>query len=173
MKEENNSFRIKPSLRRAYFYAFLYLVGLVNGFNQVPDFESADTLIVASIGVLVVLLLYANLARFCTLYTMNDEFIEVRSGILARQGSRMALRKVTDFMANQSLLQRILQMATVNISSAGGEGPEIVFRNITMGNAKRVIGKLTDASNRVEQRYVDQRDAQPEKGQAGSIGANH
>ncbi len=147
-----NTFRFKPSLRRAYLFGILFLIAAVNGFYRLQEFDLGYNIPVASVGLLVVFLLYAHLVRLCTAYTVSDEFVEARSGILARKGNRAAISRITDFAANQSLLQRILGLASVEMSTAGGDGPEIIFHDISRGVAKKVVSTLTELTAQLDAR---------------------
>ncbi len=151
MSQKLELFRVKPSLRRVYFFAVLYMVVCVNGYSRLQQVGLGENLPVISVGLLIVLLVYAHLARFFMVYTINEEFIESRSGIIARNGVRVPFHRITDFAARQGLLQRILGLASVSVSTAGSSGAELVLRNLTRSNAARVIDELTRVTKTTSQ----------------------
>lgn len=63
-----------------------------------------------------------------TQYVFTDRRIVTRTGIIAKSGRDMALSKVNDVSFRYSILDRILQCGTLNVSSASDEN--LVIANV-------------------------------------------
>ncbi len=64
-------------------------------------------------------------------YSVDDENIESRYGIIARQVHSIRIQDLRNVNVKQSILQRLIGIGDVEFSSAGGEGIEVVFNAIT------------------------------------------
>lgn len=142
-------FYAKPSLRRAYFYAFLY-AGVVAFARTKVDLRELqigpgyDPLLVA-LGILLVLLALAQLRSWCTAYIITGQDVRAISGILARRMAVVPYKRITNVAARQSVLERILGLVNVYIDAAGGDFTEVVFRRITKTEAQQagaIINKI-------------------------------
>ena len=144
MTQEKRLFTAKPSLRRAYFYAFLYAGAVAWARFKTdlnPDF---NPLWWCALGLLVVLLVFAHLRRLSTLYVITDREIRVSSGILSRSVAVAPHGRLTNVAAHQSFLERCLGMANLAIDTAGGDGAEVSFQRITREAAEAAGGLLRE-----------------------------
>ncbi len=144
MEMKNGPLVVHPSLRKAYFFAALYLVACVQGFYRLQAVGFGDNLPIISIGLLVVLLAFAHLKRFLTVYTLTSDYIECRQGLFARSGIRAPLDRVTGFAARQTAMQRMLLIADVGIKTPGIAAEEFLIANLTKHDAQRVIQHITE-----------------------------
>lgn len=128
----------RPSLRRAYFYAFLFVGVLLYGRILTGLDPAADKFWYSAFGVLLVCLAYAHIYRLCTSYAVYDVSIELRSGIIARRFAAVPYRRVTNVSANQTALERILGLASLYIDTAGTDIQEVVFYRLTLSEAREV-----------------------------------
>lgn len=87
----------------------------------------AFVVIVAVFVYLIVVVIYR---RYSWAYTMNNETIESREGLVARKVKSIRVQDLRNINVNQSLWQRILGVGDVEFSSAGGSGVEVVFRSV-------------------------------------------
>lgn len=140
-------FVAKPSVRRAYFFAFLY-AGLVlygrMSTNLNPIFNRYW---LSALVLLLAVLFVVHLRRLCTSYVITSDEVWVRKGILARRFVVVPQARISDAFANQSFLERILGLATLQIDCPGGPAKEIVFQRITVTEA-RTAGEILRAKRR-------------------------
>ncbi len=80
--------------------------------------------LVLGIGLFVVHLGYA-VARYLTLeYTLTDEELRIREGLLQRQERRIPLDRIQDLGCESTLLRRALGLTVVLVETASGRGVE-------------------------------------------------
>lgn len=128
--EQEILFLAKPSLRRAFFYAFLFAALVVYGRFQTDLDPELNKVWLGCLGVMLVLLFIAMLFRWTTTYIITSDEVQRFSGILARRTVIVPLMRITNASANQTFLERILGLANVQIDSAGGDTTEMQFTRI-------------------------------------------
>lgn len=72
----------------------------------------------------------AWIQRISVLYTVTSQRAVVERGLLSRHVWEIELANVRDIQLHQSIVQRLLRMGTLEISSAGRDTAEVVFRTI-------------------------------------------
>lgn len=144
MDGTNTVFSFKPSLRRGYFLGLLYAGLMSYGRYATHTQESLFQIWLAVFAVLLVALAYGILRQATTDYMVNDIGVSVTWGILARDTSSVPYGRITNAASRQTILDRILGLTNVFFDTAGGPGPEVVFKRITNSEAKRLIAYLRD-----------------------------
>jgi len=81
-------------------------------------------------AVFVYLVAVVTFRRYAWRYTIDDETIESRHGIIARKVQSIRIRDLRNINVDQSLVQRLLGLGNVEFSSAGGGGIEVVFYGV-------------------------------------------
>ena len=123
-------FFAKPSLRRAFFYALVFAATVLYGRMSTDLDPQYNKVWLICLGIMLVLLFAAMLKRWTTSYIITADEVQRFSGILSRQAVIVPLMRITNASANQSLLERILGLATLRIDSAGGDATEMEFVRI-------------------------------------------
>jgi uncharacterized membrane protein YdbT with pleckstrin-like domain len=126
----------KPSLRRAYFFAVVY-VAFIAAMRMKLHLAVLHPMVLGSVGLLVVLLLFAHFTRFFTLYSLTPQDVEIRRGFIARKVLRVPLERITDATARQNILERILGIVNIYINTAGSADTEASFRRVLQPDAAR------------------------------------
>ena len=135
LSQEDAVMLFRPSLRRAYFYSFLY-IALITACRLKLDIPASHPAVLSAVGILVVVLACAHLARACIQYTLTPELVRVDTGIIARKHDRIPLERITDATARQSVLERCLGIVNIYINTAGSPRSEACFRRILKGDAE-------------------------------------
>ena len=87
--------------------------------------------LVVMAAVFVYLLTVVALRRYSWRYTIDDETIESRQGVIARNVQSIRIQDLRNVNVHQSLIQRLLRVGNVEFSSAGGSGIEVVFYGVS------------------------------------------
>jgi uncharacterized membrane protein YdbT with pleckstrin-like domain len=96
----------------------------------------AGVLAGTTVGVVVVLaalgivLAIAWLQRAATHYVVTDQRLRIRRGILSKRVQQTRIERVQNVNTDQSLLERMLRIGTVDFDTAGTEDSDFTFRGI-------------------------------------------
>lgn len=82
------------------------------------------------VGVFALALVVGLLKRITTTYAITNQRLEIRRGLLARHVQEARLERVQNFNTDQSLLQRLLRVGTVNFDTAGAGDADFAFRGV-------------------------------------------
>lgn len=85
------------------------------------------------VAVLVVFLLVSLVGlvrRIATTYTITNQRLTIESGILSRRLRQTRLERVQNVNTNQSLIDRIVRVGTVDFDTAGGDDYEFRFGGV-------------------------------------------
>jgi uncharacterized membrane protein YdbT with pleckstrin-like domain len=82
------------------------------------------------LAVLAVAVLVAFIRRKATRYTITSQRLTIRLGLLSRELHETRLERVQNVSTNQSLLDRLLGIGTVDFDTAGGAGFDFAFRGV-------------------------------------------
>jgi uncharacterized membrane protein YdbT with pleckstrin-like domain len=132
---ERIDFEMRPHWKMMIVPSLILLATVaVGGFllGAAPDggAGTALTWVVVVVGVVLLVGWFFRplLQWLTTQYVFTDRRIITRTGIIAKSGRDMALSKVNDVSFRYSIIDRILQCGTLNISSASDES--LVIDNV-------------------------------------------
>jgi len=108
---------------------------LILGFLKPADqIQGEDALIYMFGGILVISMvlsiLWSILDRICRNYTITNKRVTLQYGILNRKNSKVDILDIRNVTSSQSVVELILGIGKVGISSAGTGGVEITFKGI-------------------------------------------
>jgi uncharacterized membrane protein YdbT with pleckstrin-like domain len=86
-----------------------------------------DVVVLAAGGVLVLVAAAGYLKRLFTTYTITDQRLHIRRGIIARREQQTLLARVQNVNTHQSIAQRLLVLGTVNFDTAAGDDYDFQF----------------------------------------------
>jgi uncharacterized membrane protein YdbT with pleckstrin-like domain len=98
---------------------------------------------VVVIAVLVLLIIAGLLKRIATTYTITNQRLRIRRGIIARKMQQTRLDRVQNVNTEQSVLERILQVGTVNFDTAGTTDSDFSFRGVSQ--PEKVMAAVDEA----------------------------
>jgi uncharacterized membrane protein YdbT with pleckstrin-like domain len=79
---------------------------------------------------LVAVLAVGLVRRLGTHYLVTTQRLRIRRGILARRVQQTQLERVQNVNTDQSFLQRVLRIGTVDFDTAGTDDSDFTFRGI-------------------------------------------
>ena len=108
--------------------------------------ENLRVVYVVIVAVFVYLITVVIYRRYSWVYSIDNETIESREGLIARKVKSIRIRDLRNLVVTQTLIQRLLGVGDVGFSSAGESGIEVVFRGVedplqVKAMAQRLQGK--------------------------------
>lgn len=116
-------------------------------------------LILAPIGVGVIMFLVRYLQTKFTTYTITDETITNRTGILSRTTNETELYRVKDIKLDEPILLRLFGLSTITLITSDKNTPTIILYAVKEGESLRkkirlVVEARRDAKGVVERDFV-------------------
>jgi uncharacterized membrane protein YdbT with pleckstrin-like domain len=93
--------------------------------------------IAAGVVVFVLMLLVGFIRRMATTYMITSQRLYIRRGILSKNEQQTRIDRVQNVNTNQSLLQRVLFVGTVDFDTAGTDDSE--FRFVGIASPGRIV----------------------------------
>jgi uncharacterized membrane protein YdbT with pleckstrin-like domain len=120
-----------PSWRAvlAFYVWGLVLVAAAVGIGLLVSGAALAVLLGAVVLVLVVLV--GLIKRTATRYVITTERLHIRRGILAKKTQETRIQRVQNVNTEQSLLQRVLRVGTVDFDTAGSDDSEFRFVGVS------------------------------------------
>jgi len=173
---ENVIYEGHPSWRSIlHFYilgilAVLVAAAAAAGVSQVVEDEVKPAWVaIAAIGAFLILVLIGWLKRIATDYMITDRRLIIRRGILSRHIDQTRVDRVQNVTSNQSFLQRILRVGTVDFDTASNE-PQNTFAFRGVSDPQGVVRKVDQAASAAagygQQQPAPQQQAAPPQQQA-------
>jgi uncharacterized membrane protein YdbT with pleckstrin-like domain len=81
--------------------------------------------------------------RLFTVYTITSQRLRIKRGIIARAVQQTDIDRVQNVNTNQSVLERILQIGTVDFDTAGTDDSEFKFAGVE--DPEEVVGAVDRA----------------------------
>lgn len=115
----------------------------------------AGTAVVAGVVVFAVVLLIGFLIRVGTTYTITNHRLHIKRGIIARRTQEARLERVQNVNTDQGVLDRILQIGTVDFDTAGTTDSDFSFRGVSQPE------KVVSAVDRAQSEHAAEQARQP------------
>lgn len=84
----------------------------------------------AALGVFAIVVVVGFLKRIGTTYTISNQRLHIKRGIVARHVQQTHLERVQNVNTNQSVLERMLRVGTVDFDTAGADDADFAFRGV-------------------------------------------
>jgi putative membrane protein len=130
-----------PIARIAVIIFFLTLISFGMAI-AIPDLLMIGLLILWAIGGLAILSAYLS-TRFITLDVKEDEVVYI-IGVLSVRRKHIPYAKITDVSMQQSFIERIFGLGTLEIDTAGGPGTEIMMPSMPLNTLQRVMDEIKE-----------------------------
>jgi uncharacterized membrane protein YdbT with pleckstrin-like domain len=105
-----------------------------------------------SIGVFVVLVVFLVLVgllwRMTTRYTITNQRLTIRRGLLARHMQQTRVERVQNVNVDQRVIDRLLRVGAVDFDTAGTDDSDFTFRGVA--NPDRVVRAVDEAHRQRE-----------------------
>ncbi len=80
--------------------------------------------------VFAIVLVAGFIRRFATVYTITSQRLRIKHGIIARQVQQTDIERVQNVNTNQSVIERMLQVGTVDFDTAGTGDSDFKFTGV-------------------------------------------
>ncbi len=84
----------------------------------------------AGIAALAIVLITGYVKRLFTTYTISNHRLHIRRGIISREEQQTQITRVQNVNTDQSVLQRLLQIGTVDFDTAAGGDYDFKFAGV-------------------------------------------
>jgi uncharacterized membrane protein YdbT with pleckstrin-like domain len=102
-----------------------------------------------AILVLALVLIAGFIRRFATTYTITEQRLQIKHGIIARHVQQTQLARVQNVNTNQSIIERLLQVGTVDFDTAGTDDADFKFTGVE--DPDEVVAAIERARREAEQ----------------------
>ena len=89
------------------------------------------TAVVIAIGLIAIVLVVGFVRRVATTYTITNHRLHIQRGIIARRTQEARLERVQNVNTDQGVIERILQVGTVDFDTAGTTDSDFAFRGVS------------------------------------------
>ena len=96
--------------------------------------------------VMAIVLVAGFIRRFATVYTITSERLRIKHGIIARHVQQTDIERVQNVNVNQSVIERLLQVGTVDFDTAGTDDSEFKFAGVE--DPEEVVAAVDRAKKR-------------------------
>lgn len=97
---------------------------------------------VLSLVLFALVVIFDVLRRAAIDYVVTDQRIRIRRGILSRREQSTVIEKVQNINTNQSLLDRMLRVGSIDFDTAGTEANEASFRFDGVARPHALVARL-------------------------------
>jgi uncharacterized membrane protein YdbT with pleckstrin-like domain len=127
---EHLIFEGHPSWRSilGFYFKGLVLAIVVAGIVLVAT--DSGPAVGAGIALLVVVLVAGYVKRLFTTYTITDQRLHIRRGIVSRAEQQTLVNRVQNVNTHQSVIQRMLVIGTVDFDTAAGDDFDFQFAGV-------------------------------------------
>ncbi len=155
---ERELFSGHPSLRAApgFILKGLLVAAVVGAICALID--STGTGVGAGVVLFAIILGVGFLMRIATTYTITNHRLHIKRGIVARKTQEARLERVQNVNTDQGVLDRILQVGTVDFDTAGTTDSDFSFRGVAQPE------KVVSAVDRAQREHAEE---QRQAGQSG------
>jgi uncharacterized membrane protein YdbT with pleckstrin-like domain len=94
------------------------------------SFDMGVVVIVAIVAFLLVLVV-GFVKRVATTYTITNQRLHIRKGIVARKIQQTRIERVQNVNINQSVIERLLQVGKVDFDTAGTDDSDFTFAGVS------------------------------------------
>jgi uncharacterized membrane protein YdbT with pleckstrin-like domain len=105
--------------------------------------QGAGLAVLAGVVALAVLVAAGLAKRASTRYVITSQRLHIRRGLLARHVQQTSIDRVQNVNTSQSLLERVVQVGTVDFDTAGSDDSE--FRFVGVADPDEVVARVDRA----------------------------
>ena len=130
-------FQGHPSWRSVlgFYLQGLLFTALVAGVaalvTVINDELDVGVVVLAALVAFAVVLVVGFVKRVATTYTITNQRLHIRKGIVARKIQQTRIERVQNVNINQSVIERMLQVGKVDFDTAGTDDSEFTFAGVS------------------------------------------
>jgi uncharacterized membrane protein YdbT with pleckstrin-like domain len=140
---EDVVFEGHPSWRALLAFYLSGLVGSLVIAAIVALAASTGLGVVVGVVLLALVILVGFVKRMATTYMVSNQRLYIRRGILSKRVQQTRIDRVQNVNTDQSLMERILRVGTVDFDTAGTDDSDFTF--IGLSNPSRVVAAVDRA----------------------------
>lgn len=142
-------FKGRPSWRSTmkFYIGGLFLAAAAGAIAAL--IEDTGLGVAVGIGVLVIALIVGFLIRLATHYVVTNERLHIRRGLIARHVQETRLERVQNVNTDQSIIERVLQIGTVNFDTAGSGDFDFSFDGVAQ--PEKVVAAVDRVQRQMQQ----------------------
>jgi uncharacterized membrane protein YdbT with pleckstrin-like domain len=139
---EHVIFEGHPSWRSilGFYLTGLLVAAVAAGITLLIDSGLLPVVVAAA---LVLLVLVGLVKRVSTTYSITNQRLRIRRGIIARKVQQTRLERVQNVNTEQSVLERVLQVGAVDFDTAGTTDSDFSFRGVSQ--PEKVMAAVDEA----------------------------
>ena len=99
--------------------------------------------IVVGVVLIALVVIVGFVRRMATTYMVSNQRLYIRRGLLSKRVQQTRIDRVQNVNTDQSLMERILRVGTVDFDTAGTDDSDFTFRGLA--NPSRVVGAVDRA----------------------------
>lgn len=140
-----------PSWRAtlAFYLQGLLLVlvagAIVAGVTALGDGVEWGLVALVVVGGAALMVLGGYVKRMTTVYTITNQRLRIKRGLLAKKVQQTRIDRVQNVNTDQSVLDRLLRVGTVDFDTAGTDDSDFTFRGV--GSPSRVVEAVDRAQH--------------------------
>jgi uncharacterized membrane protein YdbT with pleckstrin-like domain len=92
--------------------------------------DESEIAAAVGIAIFVLVLIVGYVKRLFTTYTITNHRLHIRRGIIARSEQQTQINRVQNVNTSQSVLERMLQVGTVDFDTAAGDDYQFAFAGV-------------------------------------------
>lgn len=112
---------------------------------------SWTTTILVFLGLTALVILAGFLWRTTTTYTITNQRLTIRRGVLARHLQQTRVERVQNVNVSQSIVDRVVRVGQVDFDTAGSDDSDFTFRGVASPDA---VVRAVDAAHREREAAV-------------------
>jgi uncharacterized membrane protein YdbT with pleckstrin-like domain len=110
---------------------------------------SSGTGIAVALGVFLVAVIVGFVRRMATTYSITNQRLRIRRGLVSRNVQETRVDRIQNVNTDQGVLERILQVGTVDYDTAGPDDADFAFAGV--GQPEKVARKVEQALHEASQ----------------------
>jgi uncharacterized membrane protein YdbT with pleckstrin-like domain len=114
---------------------------------------SSGTGIAVFLGVFLVAVIIGFIRRMATTYSITNQRLRIRRGLVSRNVQETRVDRIQNVNTDQGVLERILQVGTVDYDTAGTDDADFAFAGV--GQPEKVARKVEQALHEASQAQAE------------------
>jgi uncharacterized membrane protein YdbT with pleckstrin-like domain len=129
-------------------FAVAAVAALVTALGDGVSGELVGAIVVVGVAALV---LAGLIKRIATVYTITNQRLRIKRGILSKKIQQTRIDRVQNVNTDQSVMDRMLRVGTVDFDTAGTDDSDFTFRGV--GSPHRVVEAVDRAQREAGERF--------------------
>jgi uncharacterized membrane protein YdbT with pleckstrin-like domain len=125
--------------------AVLVIGAIVAGVTALGDGVKWSLVALVVVGGAALLIVGGLLLRLATVYTITNQRLRIKRGILAKRVQQTRIDRVQNVNTDQSVIERILRVGTVDFDTAGTDDSDFTFAGVS--SPSRVVEAVDRAQH--------------------------